>query len=139
MTILDTNVVSALMYDPPDINVVDWLNRQVPSSIWTTAVTVLEIQTGLRSMPVGKRQAGLAQVFERILDGMEHRVAVFDEEAARLSADLNAVRQKKGRVVEIRDTMIAGIVLAHRASLATRNVTHFEDIGATVVNPWISQ
>ena len=75
-------------------------------------------------------------MFERILDGLEHRVAVFDEEAARLASNLTAIRQKKGRVVEIRDTMIAGIVLAHHATLATRNVTHFEDISAKVVNPW---
>jgi len=39
-------------------------------------------------------------------------------------------------VGELRDTMIAGIVLANRASLATRNVAHFADISATVVNPW---
>jgi predicted nucleic acid-binding protein len=32
--------------------------------------------------------------------------------------------------------MIAGIVLTHRARLATRNTSHFDDIGATVVNPW---
>jgi predicted nucleic acid-binding protein len=32
--------------------------------------------------------------------------------------------------------MIAGIVLSHRASLATRNVAYFADISATVVNPW---
>jgi len=32
--------------------------------------------------------------------------------------------------------MIAGIVLAHHASLATRNVAHFSNISAAVVNPW---
>jgi len=32
--------------------------------------------------------------------------------------------------------MIAGIVLASHATLATRNVRHFEDIEASVVNPW---
>jgi predicted nucleic acid-binding protein len=32
--------------------------------------------------------------------------------------------------------MIAGIVLASRARLATRNVKHFEVIAASVVNPW---
>jgi predicted nucleic acid-binding protein len=136
MTILDTNVVSALMYDPPDDNVVAWLDRQIPSSIWTTSVTVLEIQTGLRTMPAGKRQAGLSQVFERILDGMNHRIAAFGEESARLAADLTAERQKKGRVVEIRDTMIAGIVLSQGARLATRNTSHFDDIGAVVIDPW---
>jgi hypothetical protein len=138
MTILDTNIISALMYDPPPINIVAWLDRQAPSSIWTTSITVLEIQTGLRTMPVGKRQTGLSQVFERILDGMNHRIFGFDEDAARLAANLNAERQKKGRIGEIRDTMIAGIVLAHRASLATRNTSHFDDIAAVVIDPWIA-
>ncbi len=136
MTFLDTNVVSALMTDPPDPGVVGWIDKQLPSSVWTTAVTVFEIQTGLLTMPAGKRQAGLSQVFERIIDGLNHRIAVFDEEAARIASHLTAVRQGRGRVVEIRDTMIAGIVLAHHATLATRNVTHFADIHAKVVNPW---
>jgi predicted nucleic acid-binding protein len=47
-----------------------------------------------------------------------------------------ASRQKKGRPVELRDTMIAGIVLAHNATIATRNTKHFDDISASVVNPW---
>jgi hypothetical protein len=32
--------------------------------------------------------------------------------------------------------MIAGIALARRATLATRNVKHFVDRGLEVVNPW---
>ena len=32
--------------------------------------------------------------------------------------------------------MIAGIVLASHATLATRKVKHFEDIASSVVNPW---
>jgi predicted nucleic acid-binding protein len=32
--------------------------------------------------------------------------------------------------------MIAGIVLANRATLATRNTQHFEDLPLTVINPW---
>jgi toxin FitB len=36
----------------------------------------------------------------------------------------------------LRDTMIAGIVVARHATLATRNTAHFSDISATVVNPW---
>lgn len=136
MTILDTNVISAMMNDPPEEKVVVWLDRQVLSSVWMTSITVFEIQAGLGTMAAGKRQAALSQVFERILSSIDHRVAVFDEEAARVAANLTAFRQKKGRVGELRDTMIAGIVVAHNASLATRNVTHFSDIQATVVNPW---
>lgn len=41
-----------------------------------------------------------------------------------------------GQPVELRDTMIAGIVLSRRATLATRNTVHFEDAGISMVNPW---
>jgi predicted nucleic acid-binding protein len=34
--------------------------------------------------------------------------------------------------------MIAGIVPARRATLATRNVTHFDDAGIDLVDPWKS-
>jgi len=78
----------------------------------------------------------LSQVFELILEEMDSRIAVFDEEAARVTASLMASRQKKGRVRDLRDSMIAGVVLARNASLATRNTAHFSDVPATVVNPW---
>ena len=138
MIILDSNVLSALMRDVPDQMVASWMDRQPQSSLWTSSITILEIQTGLQVMPAGKRKASLSEGFERLLDRMDHRIAVFDEQAARLAAELTGLRQKKGRVGELRDTMIAGIVLAHRASLATRNVTHFADISATVINPWVA-
>ncbi len=136
MIVLDTNVLSALMRDRPDEAVLSWMDRQPQSSIWTNSITILEIQTGLQIMPAGKKRVSLSEDFERLLDRLDHRIAVFDEDAARRAADLTAVRRKKGRVGELRDTMIAGIVLAHRASLATRNVTHFADIPATVIDPW---
>jgi predicted nucleic acid-binding protein len=136
MIILDTNVLSALMRSVPDPSVVSWIDRQPQSSIWTNSITILEIQTGLQIMPPGKKRVSLSEDFERLLDRIDHRIAAFDEHAARLAAELTGLRQKKGRVGELRDTMIAGIVLAHRASLATRNLMHFADISATVVDPW---
>ena len=87
-------------------------------------------------MPAGRRQSGLSQVFQLILERMDYRVAAFDDEAARAAASLAASRRKRGKVVEIRDTMIAGIVLSRHATLATRNTSHFDDVSATVVNPW---
>jgi toxin FitB len=136
MIVLDTNVLSALMRNVPDPSVVSWMDRQPQSSIWTNSITILEIQTGLQTMVPGKKRVSLSEDFERLLDRIDHRIAAFDEHAARLAAELTGLRQKKGRVGELRDTMIAGIVLAHRASLATRNLIHFADISATLVNPW---
>jgi len=54
-------------------------------------------------------------------------------EAAALIA---AERRRKGRPVDMRNAQIAGIVVTRRAKLATRNVKHFADLNAEVVNPW---
>jgi predicted nucleic acid-binding protein len=37
---------------------------------------------------------------------------------------------------DIRDTQIAGIALARRATIATRNLRHFSDLKVPVVDPW---
>jgi predicted nucleic acid-binding protein len=47
-----------------------------------------------------------------------------------------AVAQRRGRAGEVRDCQIAGIALARRATLATRNIRHFAALGDTVVDPW---
>ncbi len=136
MIILDTNVISALMNDPLESKHVTWFDRQPESSISTTPISILEIQFELQSMAAGKRRTVVSQVFEIIVKEMNGRIAVFDEDAARATASLMASRQKRGRVGELHDSIIAGIVLARRASLATRNLTRFGDISAAVVNPW---
>jgi predicted nucleic acid-binding protein len=73
-----------------------------------------------------------------VLEKMGHRIAPFDDAAAIQAADLMAIRQRKARPVELRDTLIAGIVVARHATLATRNVIHFEDLSVPVVNPWLA-
>jgi predicted nucleic acid-binding protein len=135
--ILDTNVVSALMRDPPDPAIIAWLDRQPPTLLWVTAITVLENRFGIARMPAGGRRDALAEAFERVIaDDLEGRVLAFDSAAAEPTAALMARRQAEGRAGELRDSMIAGIALARRATLATRNVKHFDDAGLDIVDPW---
>jgi toxin FitB len=135
--LLDTNVISEFMVRTPDPRVVRWLNSQPRSSVWTTSINAYEIRSGLLAMPVGKRQVSLSLAFERLLNNIiQGRIAVFDMAAAQRAAELEASGLKIGRPRDRRDTMIAGIVLASRATLATRNAKHFEDIAKSVVNPW---
>ncbi|MFZ0311241.1 MAG: type II toxin-antitoxin system VapC family toxin [Candidatus Korobacteraceae bacterium] len=136
MIVLDTNVLSALMRDVPEKEVEDWLDRQPRTSIWTTSITVFELYFGLQIMAAGKRRSALGEKFELLIGKFDGRIAALDSEAAQRAAELMAARRKEGRSVELRDTMIAGIVLSHHASLATRNVTHFEDAGVPLINPW---
>jgi hypothetical protein len=136
MIVLDTNVISALMNALPDRKIVDWLDAQPRTSIWTTSVTVLEVHYGLQILPHGRRRSSLMQAFALLLDRMGQRIAPFDLAAAQEAANLMAVRHKKGCPVDLRDTMIAGIVLAQHAALATRNIVHFEDAMMRLINPW---
>jgi predicted nucleic acid-binding protein len=136
MIILDSNVLSELMRPKPEARVIAWLDSQSPTSIWTTSVTVFEIRFGLQVMPAGKRRTIYTQGFERLLDGIDHRIAPFDTEAAQQASALMALRKIRGRPRELRDTMIAGIVVSRHATLATRNTSHFDDVSATMVDPW---
>ena len=87
-------------------------------------------------MSRGKRRDLLLKALEAALETIGGRVAPFDDLAAIQAAELMAHRQKEGRPMELRDTMIAGIALAHHATLATRNTAHFQDMSVPVVNPW---
>src|SRR5437667_7939055 len=137
MIVLDTNVLSALMRQAPDAKVITWLDKQSRTSVWTTSVTIIEIRFGLQIMAAGRRRSLLLGAFETLIEKMGHRIAPFDDAAATQAADLMASRQRQGRPVELRDTMIAGIVVASHATLATRELLHFEDLSVPVVNPWL--
>jgi predicted nucleic acid-binding protein len=137
MVILDTNVLSALMLREPDQTIISWLDLQAPTSVWTTSVTIFEIRYGLELMPVGRRRADLENIFGRLVqEKLESRVLVFDQPSADAGAIIMARRHQAGFPRELRDTLIAGIVLAHRATLATRNVRHFDDLDVPVIDPW---
>ncbi len=140
MIVLDTNVLSALMRQTPEVSVVAWLDHQPAESVWITSITLFEARLGLALLPKGRRRQMLEAAFDRLLeDDLENRVLDFDGAAATEAALLAAARQKAGRPVDMRDTQIAGIALARRATIATRNVRHFQDLNVPVVDPWEAQ
>lgn len=137
MIILDTNVISALMRKEADPAVVAWLDGQPGDSVWITAISLFETRLGLALLAKGRRRQTLEAAFDRLLkEDLESRVLDFDSPAAIEAALLAAERQRSGRPVDMRDTQIAGIALARRATLATGNVRHFADLKVPVVDPW---
>lgn len=137
MIILDTDVLSDLMRPARDPAVVGWLDQQSRFSVWSTSITVLEIRFGIALLPFGARRTQLERAFERTVEEkIEERIVPFDTIAAEATAILMAERRQRGSPGELRDTMIAGITIARRATLATRNIRHFADLPVPVVNPW---
>ena len=91
----------------------------------------------MHSCPAGARRRRLEQGLETLLSELVHaRIAPLDGTAAQKAAQLAAQRKAKGTPVDLRDTLIAGIAQACRATLATRNQRHFQDIGLLVINPF---
>ena len=138
MIVVDTNVLSELLRRSPNRSVLTWFNEMPLESVWTSAITVFEIRSGLEAMSGGKRRRELETAFAKVLEeDLEDRVLPFDHAAANAAGAIAARQRQAGRPVEIRDVQIAGIAVARKATLATRNVRHFEDVGVALVDPWL--
>ncbi len=137
MIILDTNVLSALMQQRPEPCVIAWLDAQAAESIFMTSITLFEARFGLEAMDHGRRRTRLVERFEAMLaEDLGYRILAFDSRAAEQASGLAVERRVRGRPVDIRDTFIAGIAIAHGATLATRNTRHFVDLPVPVIDPW---
>jgi predicted nucleic acid-binding protein len=137
LILLDTNVLSALMQREPDQTAVAWLDEQPSESVWTTSITVFEVRMGLELLAKGRRRSQLEQQFDRLLvEDLDGRVQFFDRAAADAAGTIAASWQRAGRTADIRDVQVAGVASARKATLATRNVRHFEELGIRLVDPW---
>ncbi len=137
MIILDTNVLSAVMQKQPDTTIVSWLDGQPTESIWLTTITVFEVRFGIELLAPGRRRRRLDAAFETsLVEELGGRVLAFDQPAAETAARIAAELRTSGRPPEIRDVAIAGITAARSASLATRNIRHFENLGIPLIDPW---
>jgi predicted nucleic acid-binding protein len=135
--VLDTNVLSALMLRQPIALIGDWLDQLARESVWTTSITVYELAFGIELLPEGQRRRGLEEAMQRLLTSvLEGRILSFDAQSARWAGAIGASRRRSGGQGDVRDVQIAGIVAARKATLATRNVKHFDGIGIALVNPW---
>ena len=132
MQLVDTNVISELMYKTPDTGVLAWMLATETSQarLWVSVITVHEIVYGLTRKP---RPARLAW-FERVLG----RVQVLDvnETVARGAGEIRGQLAARGQVRHVADMFIAATAQAHALTLVTRNVRDFDGCGIGLLNPF---
>ena len=137
MIVLDTNVVSEMMEAEPAPQVEAWLDQTAENALWLNAILIFEIKGGLDKMDPGRRKRRLLAAFDALLQvDFRERVLPFDLDAAMEAARIGAEREKRGRPIDLKDTLIAGIAVSRGAAIATRNVRHFDDLSVEVINPW---
>ncbi len=137
MFVLDTNVVSELRKvrsGKADAQVARWVDSTDAISLYISAITVLELETGVLQMERSNSSRG-----KTLRTWMNNHVV--PEFAGRgLSVDI-AVAQRYARLHvpdprAQRDTLIAATALVHAMTVVTRNVSDFEQSGVPLLNPW---
>nr|WP_250648980.1 MULTISPECIES: type II toxin-antitoxin system VapC family toxin [unclassified Actinomyces] len=134
---MDTNVISEPLRPSPDLRVVRWLDAQPPTILYTTALTVAELRTGVAVMADGRRRDHLRERLEdTVLPYFEGRVLPFDLSAATSWATMVSRARAAGRPLPVMDSLIAAVARSRGYALATRNTGDFVDTGVDLVNPW---
>lgn len=137
MIVLDTNVVSELMLPSPNPGVVKWVVLQPTPNLYLTTITEAELRYGVEILPAGRRRDRLLTAIEGMLrEDFSGRILPFDSHAARMYAVIGASRRAAGHPISHDDCQIAAIARSFGASVATRNVSDFEDCGVDVIDPW---
>ncbi|MBI5165613.1 MAG: type II toxin-antitoxin system VapC family toxin [Magnetospirillum sp.] len=137
MYVLDTNVVSELRKakaGKADRNVTAWAATVPPGSLYLSAITILELETGI--LLVERRDATQGAVLrawldDHVLPAFIGRVLAVDTAVAQRCARLHVPDPRSDR-----DALIAATVLVHGMTVVTRNVADFEPTGVRILDPW---
>jgi predicted nucleic acid-binding protein len=137
MYLLDTNVISELRKagsNKADANVIQWAKDKPTTSLFISAITVLEIEMGVLQIErKDPKQAAIYRTWlnSHVLKAFSDRVLPFDTSVALKCAQLNVPNPKSER-----DAMIVATSIIHGLTLVTRNEKDFKHMGIEVVNPW---
>jgi toxin FitB len=134
--ILDTNVASELMRGAPAPAVANWVRARGGKELCTTSITLAEIRYGIERLPAGRRRDLLKLTADTVFAAFEGQVLPFDAGAAAHYAMIVTRRERAGLPIAGFDAQIASICRANAATLATRNVTDFQDTGIDLIDPW---
>jgi len=137
MFILDTNVVSELRKvrsGKADMHVAVWADSVAATDLYLSAITIQELEIGI--LMAERRDPAQGAVFRTWLDhhvlpAFAGRILPVDTAVAQRSALLHVPDPKP-----IRDGLIAATALVHGMTLVTRNLSDFEPMGVTILNPW---
>ena len=137
MYLLDTNIVSELRkLETGKIHpqVYRWIKSNGFTHTYISAVTLVEIQTGILSL-ARKDQAQAASLdnwfTNRLLPAYRTRTLSVDTEVALICAQLHIPAKRP-----INDAYIAATAIAHNLTLVTRNVRDFQGLPLMLENPF---
>ena len=137
MILLDTNVVSEATRVSPDTHIREWFDRQSAQDLFLCTPVLAELHYGIERLAPGKKRNLLEKAISELEEqGFRDRILFVDSEAAHEFGRLVAMRERSGRPIKTMDALIAAIALVHHATIATRDISDFEHLGLSLVNPF---
>ncbi|MFM6113439.1 MAG: type II toxin-antitoxin system VapC family toxin [Sphaerospermopsis kisseleviana] len=135
--LLDTCLISELVAKQPNQKVLDWVDAQIPETLYLSVITIGEIARGICKLTPSKRKESLTTwLNETLPNRFEHRILTLDVSTMVLWGNLICQLEQNGRPLPAMDSLIAAIALQHSLSLVTRNEKDFAGTGVIIVNPW---
>jgi tRNA(fMet)-specific endonuclease VapC len=135
--LLDTNVISELISRRPDPNVIAWIDRLDPDTVYLSVITIGEIQKGVEKLPDTERKRTIQQWLHTDLPlRFKGRIVPITISVALTWGTLTAALERDGRPLPAIDSLVAAIAREGRYVLVTRNVRDFAGAGISVINPW---
>ena len=127
--ILDTSVLIDLLRGNREVveKIRSLENRHVTLSL--TTVSVFELWQGTDEVNEKKRER---------LHFLLESIASFslDTNAAKEAGKIHAALRKEGRIIDLEDSMIAGIAKVKQEPLLTRNTDHFGRINGLIIETY---
>jgi tRNA(fMet)-specific endonuclease VapC len=138
MHLLDTDTLTYLHAGHP--RVVERLRQLADPDVGTTIITKIELLRGRFDFVLkaadGSELLRAQQLLVRTEELLAQILILPMDEAAAVQFDrLRAI--KRLRKIGRADLLISSIVLAHRATLVTRNVRHFKQVPGLSVTNWM--
>jgi predicted nucleic acid-binding protein len=132
--LLDTEVIWALRgHDPgrSDGRLFEWAADQMPSTLFVSAITMIEFENGTRLLERKDRPTAAAirnWMETRLRPAFEGRIIAIDDSVARSWAHLG--------YADFRDGILAATALQHGLLLVTGSPENFRAGKVKTINPW---
>lgn len=134
MFLLDTHVISELRKARADSNVQARARSVPPASLLLSAVSLLELETGILRLERRDAIQGLllrTWLDKQVIPAFAGRVLPIDTAVALRCARLHVPDRSN-----YSDALIAATALVHGLSVVTRNIDDFQATGAALLDPW---
>lgn len=131
--LIDTNVLSEVTRPKPAPAVLEWFTQARLADQWLSVITLGELRRGVALL---RHRGGTARAdtFEQAIAEIEtrhgDRMLPVTTEIVRTWARISV------HPIDMADGLIAATALTHGLAVVTRNVKHFEETGAAVINPF---